>query len=90
MSDQDERPEIVVQCMWCGRIKDPAEGWKGNEGPLLVGASHGLCPACAWQHYGFRLRGSMDHNPNGPSAAPHRGRTRATRRLAVSTGRGGT
>lgn len=89
MANEDTRSELVVQCMWCGRIKDPAEGWKGDEGPLLCNASHGLCPPCALQHYGYHMRGSVQHTPDGPAEAPGRNPVDAVRHLPVNAGQSG-
>lgn len=90
MSHEREQVELVVQCMWCGRIKDPTEGWKGDGGPLLTAASHGLCPACALQHYGFRLRGSIEPPPDGPPIASARIQKDAAGHSVLNAGQGGT
>ena len=56
-------PTLVVQCMWCGRIKDQLGSWDGKQGPLLPTASHGLCPRCAWLYYGYKSRGGYSNDP---------------------------
>jgi len=55
---------MIVQCMWCGRVKDSLQRWNGKQGELMVHASHGICPACAMKRYGIKLHRRGDENPH--------------------------